>query len=145
MLCLVFFGLSLASGVCASRRCYSETQISIWFFCCLTDVPPVPKDTVKLFLTYNYISKVILFPLLEHLWLLEIGTQLVHPVTIGKRAFRNMPNLCILDLGDNKILQLHLDAFMGLPSLTVLHLFHNSLGDSILEEWYFQDWRSLEE
>uniref|UniRef100_A0A8C5ILC0 Uncharacterized protein n=1 Tax=Junco hyemalis TaxID=40217 RepID=A0A8C5ILC0_JUNHY len=100
---------------------------------------------LKLFLTNNYIRKVISFPLLEHLWLLEIGTQLVHPVTIGKRAFWNLPNLCILDLGDNKILQLHLDAFMGLPNLTVLHLFHNSLCNSILEECYFQDLRSLEE
>uniref|UniRef100_A0A8C3MQ94 Uncharacterized protein n=1 Tax=Geospiza parvula TaxID=87175 RepID=A0A8C3MQ94_GEOPR len=148
MLChqlLLFFGLSLANGVCSSRRCYSEAQVSICFFCSATDVPPVPKDTVKFFLTYNYIRKVISFSLLEHLWLLEIGTQLVHPVTIGKRAFRNLLNLCILDLGDNKILQLHLDAFMGLPSLTVLHLFHNSLGDSILKECYFQDLRSLEE
>ncbi|NXM39430.1 TLR5 protein, partial [Gymnorhina tibicen] len=150
MLCrqlLLVFGLSLASGVCASRRCYSEAQVSIYFFCSLTDVPPVPKDTVKLFLTYNYIRQVTAtsFPLLEHLLLLEIGTQLVHPVTIGKGAFRNLPNLRILDLGANKILQLDLDAFVGLPSLTVLRLFYNCLGDSILEERYFQDLRSLEE
>ncbi|RLW06930.1 hypothetical protein DV515_00003991 [Chloebia gouldiae] len=148
MLChqvLLVFGLSLAGGVCASRRCYSEAQVSIYFFCGLTDVPPVPKDTVKLFLTYNYIRRVTWFPVLEHLWLLEIGTQLVHPVTIGKGAFRNLPNLRVLDLGDNKILQLDLDAFVGLPNLTVLRLFHNHLGDSILEECYFQDLRSLEE
>ncbi|XP_053794135.1 toll-like receptor 5 [Vidua chalybeata] len=148
MLChqvLLVIGLSLASGVCASRRCYSEAQVSIYFFCGLTDVPPVPKDTVKLFLTYNYIRRVTSFPVLEHLWLLEIGTQLVHPVTIGKGAFRNLTNLHILDLGGNKILQLDLDAFVGLQKLTVLRLFHNYLGDSILEECYFQDLRSLEE
>ncbi|NXR63056.1 TLR5 protein, partial [Rhadina sibilatrix] len=150
MLChqlLLVFGLSLAGGVCASRSCYSEAQVAIYFSCSLTDVPPVPKDTVKLFLTSNYIRQVTVtsFPLLERLLLLEIGSQLVSPVTIGKGAFRNLPNLRVLDLGNNKILQLDLDAFVGLPSLTVLRLFHNSLGDSILEERYFQDLRSLEE
>ncbi|NWS79318.1 TLR5 protein, partial [Toxostoma redivivum] len=144
---LLVFGLSLASGVCASRKCYSEAQVSMYFFCNLTDVPPVPKDTVKLFLTSNYIRQVTAtsFPLLEHLFLLEMASQLVLPVTIGKGAFRNLPNLRVLDLGHNKILQLDLDALVGLPSLTVLRLFHNSLGDSILGERYFQDLRSLEE
>uniref|UniRef100_A0A8C3R119 TIR domain-containing protein n=1 Tax=Cyanoderma ruficeps TaxID=181631 RepID=A0A8C3R119_9PASS len=150
MLChqlLLVFGLSLATGVCASRSCYSEAQVSMYFFCNLTDVPPVPKDTVKLFLSFSCIKQVTVtsFPLLEHLLLLEIGTQFVGLVTIGKGAFRNLPNLRVLDLGDNKILQLDLDAFVGLPSLTILCLFHNSLGDSILEESYFQDLRSLEE
>ncbi|NXR73987.1 TLR5 protein, partial [Pycnonotus jocosus] len=144
---LLVLGLSLATGLCASRSCYSEAQVARYFFCNLTDVPPVPKDTVKLFLTFNYIRQVTVssFPLLERLLLLEIGAQFVRPVTIGKGAFRNLPNLRILDLGDNKILQLDLDAFVGLPSLTVLHLFHNSLEDSILEERYFQDLKSLEE
>ncbi|NXC91088.1 TLR5 protein, partial [Cercotrichas coryphoeus] len=150
MLChqlLLVFGLSLGSGVCASRSCYSEAQVSIYFFCNLTDVPLVPKDTVKLFLTHNYIRQVTAtsFPLLEHLLLLEMGTQLVFPVTIGKGAFRNLPNLRVLDLGGHKILQLDLDAFVGLPSVTVLRLFNNGLGDSILGERYFQDLRSLEE
>ncbi|NXU89307.1 TLR5 protein, partial [Xiphorhynchus elegans] len=144
---MLVFGLSLAKGVCAFRTCYSEAQVSIYFSCNLTDIPPVPKDTVKLFLTYNYISQVTetSFPLLEHLFLLEMGTQFTYPVTIGKGAFRNLPNLRILDLGYNRILQLDLDAFVGLPSLTVLRLFQNHLGDSILEERYFQDLRSLEE
>ncbi|NXU43367.1 TLR5 protein, partial [Drymodes brunneopygia] len=144
---LLVFGLSLASGVCASRKCYSEAQVSIYFFCNLTDVPPVPKDTAKLFLTFNFIRQVTVtsFPLLEHLWLLEMGAQFVSPVTIGKGAFRNLPNLRLLDLGNNKFLQLDLDAFVGLPSLTVLRLFHNGLGDSILEERYLQDLWSLEE
>ncbi|NWV03498.1 TLR5 protein, partial [Ptilonorhynchus violaceus] len=150
MLChqlVLVFALSLASGACASRKCYSEAQVSLYHFCNLTDIPLVPNDTVKLFLTYNYIRRVTetSFPLLEHLFLLEIGTQHVFPVTVGKGAFRNLPNLRILDLGANGILQLDLDAFVGLPSLTVLRLFHNYLGDSILEDRYFQDLRSLEE
>ncbi|NWX34732.1 TLR5 protein, partial [Notiomystis cincta] len=150
MLChqlLLIFGLSLASGVCASRSCYSEAQISIYIQCNLTGIPLVPNDTVKLFLTYNYIRQVTAtsFPLLEHLFLLEFGKQFVYPVTIGKGAFRNLPNLRILDLGAHYILQLDLDAFVGLPRLTVLRLFYNNLGNSILEERYFQDLRSLEE
>ncbi|NXO37597.1 TLR5 protein, partial [Locustella ochotensis] len=150
MLCpqlLLVFGLSLASGVCASRSCYAEAQAAMYLFCNLTEVPSVPKDTVKFFLTFNYIRQVTVtsFPLMEHLVLLDIGSQSVNPVTIGKGAFSNLPNLRTLNLGDNKILQLDLDAFVGLPSLTVLRLFHNSLGDSILEERYFQDLRSLEE
>ncbi|XP_061847471.1 toll-like receptor 5 [Colius striatus] len=144
---VLVFGISLAGDICASRKCYSEAQVSFYYFCNLTDIPPVPKDTVKLLLTFNYIRQVTAtsFPLLEHLLLLEIGTQHVYPVTIAKGAFRNLPNLRVLDLGFNKILELDLDAFVGLPRLTVLHLFHNYLGDSILEERYFQDLRSLEE
>lgn len=150
MLChqlLLVFGLSLASGVCANRTCYSEAGVSTYISCGLTAVPHVPKDTLKLFLNFNYIRQVTAtsFPLLENLWLLEMGSQFVRPVTIGKGAFRNLPNLLILDLGDNDILQLDLDAFVGLPSLTVLRLFNNNLGDSILSERYFQDLRSLEE
>ncbi|XP_049689397.1 toll-like receptor 5 [Accipiter gentilis] len=141
------FGISLASDICAFRSCYSEAQVSLYYSCNLTDIPLVPKDTVKLLLTFNYIRQVTAtsFPLLKRLLLLEIGMQYVYPVTIGKGAFRNLPNLRVLDLGFNRILQLDLDAFVGLPSLTVLRLFHNDLGDSILEERYFQDLSSLEE
>lgn len=144
---VLVFGISLASDVCAFRSCYSEDQVSIFYFCNLTDIPLVPKDTVKLLLTFNYIRQVTAtsFPLLEHLLVLEIGTQHVYPVTIGKGAFRNLPNLRVLDLGFNKILQLDLGAFVGLSSLTILRLFQNYLGDSILEKSYFQDLTSLEE
>ncbi|XP_008948457.1 PREDICTED: toll-like receptor 5 [Merops nubicus] len=144
---VLVFGISLACDIYAFRRCHSEAQVSMYYSCNLTDIPLVPKDTVKLLLTFNYIRQVTAasFPLLEHLLLLEIGTQRVYPVTIGKGAFRNLPNLRVLDLGFNKILQLDLDAFIGLRSLTVLRLFNNDLGDSILEDRYFQDLSSLEE
>ncbi|NXP73498.1 TLR5 protein, partial [Ramphastos sulfuratus] len=143
----VVFGISLASYICALRSCHSEAQMSVYHFCNLTDIPLVPKDTVKLLLSFNYIQQVSAtsFPLLEHLLLLEIGCQYAYPVTIGKEAFRNLPNLRVLDLGFNGILHLDLDAFVGLSSLTVLRLFHNQLGDSILEERYFRDLSSLEE
>ncbi|XP_009684992.2 toll-like receptor 5 [Struthio camelus] len=144
---VLVFGISLAGDTYAFTSCYSEGQISQYYFCNLTDVPLVPKDTVKLLLSFNYIRQVnaTSFPLLEHLLVLEMGTQYVFPVIIGKAAFRNLPNLRVLDLGSNKILQLDLDAFVDLPYLTVLWLYGNSLGDSILMERYFQDLRSLEE
>ncbi|NXK50891.1 TLR5 protein, partial [Chauna torquata] len=144
---VLVFGISLARDICALRSCYSEAQVSLYYSCNLTGIPPVPKDTVKLLLTFNYIRQVTAtsFPLLEHLLVLEIGTQHVFPVNIGKEAFRNLPNLRVLDLGFNRILQLDLDAFVGLSSLTVLWLYQNNLGDSILEERYFQDLSSLEE
>ncbi|XP_009899540.2 toll-like receptor 5 [Dryobates pubescens] len=147
MLHQLVFGISLASYICALRSCHSEGQVSLYNFCNLTDIPLVPKDTVKLLLSFNYIRQVSAtsFPLLEHLLLLEFGMQYVYPVTIGKEAFRNLPNLHVLDLGFNRILQLDLDAFVGLSSLAVLRLFSNQLGDSILEERYFQGLSSLEE
>ncbi|XP_072188789.1 toll-like receptor 5 [Excalfactoria chinensis] len=144
---IIVFGISLAGDICASRSCYSEDQVAMYNSCNLTNVPLVPKDTAKLFLTFNYIRRVTAtsFPLLENLFLLEIGTQKVFPLYIGKEAFRNLPNLRVLDLGYNNILLLDLDSFVGLRRLTILRLFHNSLGDSILEERYFQDLSSLEE
>ncbi|KAM9273196.1 LOW QUALITY PROTEIN: toll-like receptor 5 [Cariama cristata] len=138
---VLVFGISLASDICAFRSCYSEGQVSLYYYCNLTDIPLVPKDMVKLFLTFNYIRQVTAtsFPLLEHLLVLEIVTQYVYYVTIGKGAL-NLPNLRALDLGFNKILQLDLDAFVGFQ----VHLFQNYLGDSILEERNFQDLSSLE-
>ncbi|NXU52167.1 TLR5 protein, partial [Turnix velox] len=147
MLCHLLFGVSLLGDTNAFRSCYSEAQVSVYHFCNLTVIPHVPKDTGKLLLSFNYIRRVTTasFPLLENLWLLEIGGQLVYPLTIGKGAFRNLPNLLLLDLGHNIILQLDLDALMGLPRLKILRLFGNNLGDSILEERYFQGLTSLEE
>ncbi|NWR69348.1 TLR5 protein, partial [Centropus unirufus] len=150
MLCqelILVLGISLASYIHAFRKCCSEAGVAQYYYCNLTDIPPVPKDTVKLLLSFNYIREVTAtsFPLLEHLVLLEIGRQYVYPVTIGKEAFRNLPNLRVLDLGFNQILELDLDSFVGLASLTVLRLFRNNLGDSILEERYFEDLNSLEE
>ncbi|XP_048793868.1 toll-like receptor 5 isoform X2 [Lagopus muta] len=144
---ITVFGILLAGDLCASKSCYSEDRVSMYNSCNLTSVPPVPKDTAKLFLTYNYIRQVTAtsFPLLEDLFLLEIGTQHVFPLYIGKEAFRNLPNLRVLDLGFNNILLLNLDSFAGLQRLTILRLFQNNLGDSILEQRYFQDLSSLEE
>uniref|UniRef100_A0A8C3BSR3 TIR domain-containing protein n=1 Tax=Cairina moschata TaxID=8855 RepID=A0A8C3BSR3_CAIMO len=140
------FGISLARDIFASRSCYSEALVAMYYSCNLTAIPPVPKNTMKFLLCFNYIREVNAssFPLLEHLLYLEIGTQYVSPVIIGKEAFRNLPNLRVLDLGQNEILQLDLDAFVGLTSLTELRLFRNNLGASILEERYFQDLISLE-
>ncbi|XP_067420996.1 toll-like receptor 5 [Emydura macquarii macquarii] len=135
-----------AKEIFAFTSCYSQGQIALYYFCNLTEVPLVPNDTIKLWLSFNKIKQVNAssFPLLERLQVLELGTQLVFPVTIGKAAFRNLPNLQILDLGDNKILHLDPDAFVKLSNVNELQLYHNSLEESILEKDYLRDMISLE-
>ncbi|XP_074846016.1 toll-like receptor 5 [Carettochelys insculpta] len=144
---LVFLlgALLVAQEVFASKRCYYQDGLANYRWCNLTEVPHVPKDTVTFWLTFNQIRQVNAssFPLLEKLLHLEIGTQ-DFPVTIGKAAFRNLPNLKTLDLGDNKILHLDPDAFVGLSNLNALLLYYNSLNESILEEDYLRDLISLE-
>ncbi|KAG6926163.1 Toll Like Receptor 5-like [Chelydra serpentina] len=144
---LVFLlGMSLVAKEIFATSCCSQGQNALCYFCNLTEVPHVPKDTVVLLLSFNKIRQVNAssFPLLEQLQILEIGTQFVFPVTIGKAAFRNLPNLRMLDLGDNKILNLDPDAFVELSNVHTLRLYHNSLEESILEEDYLRDMISLE-
>nr|XP_025036765.1 toll-like receptor 5 isoform X2 [Pelodiscus sinensis] len=145
---LVFLlGTSLvAKEIFASINCYYQKQIARYNGCSLTEVPLVPKDTLVFWLNFNKIRQVNAssFPLLEQLLILEIGTQSVSSVTIGKAAFRNLPNLQTLDLGDNKILHLDPEAFVGLSNVNTLRLFHNRLDESILEEDYLRDFISLE-
>lgn len=125
----------------------TTTNRFAWFESCnLTRVPPVPEDTLKFLLSLNYILEInaTSFPLLEKLIVLELGTQRTNRLTVRKDAFRNLPNLHVLDLGDNKMLLLDPDAFTGLFRLTSLLLYHNSLDGSILENDYFRDLVSLE-
>ncbi|XP_025066423.1 toll-like receptor 5 isoform X1 [Alligator sinensis] len=145
---ILLIGTSLlAREIFASTSCFSKHQISMYYFCNLTEIPLVPSDTVKFLLSFNNIKQVNAnsFPLLEQLLLLEIGLQFTHSVTIGKAAFENLPNLQVLDLGANRHLYLDPDAFVSLSNLTVLRLFGNALGDYILQDNYFQDLISLED
>lgn len=123
-----------------------ERSIAYYDMCNLTQVPPVPEDVVILSLNFNSITEVNVnsFPLLERLQNLFLGSQLISPVTIGKEAFKNLPNLQLLDLGDNKEIYLDSGAFLGLPNLSILRLYHNKFTESILEGYYFQDLVSLE-
>ncbi|XP_040841673.1 toll-like receptor 5 isoform X2 [Ochotona curzoniae] len=107
-------------------------------------VPQVLNSTESLLLSFNYIRTVTTssFPLLEQLQLLELGTQYT-PLTIAKDAFRNLPNLKILDLGQNQFSALHPDAFQGLPHLTELRLFGCGLSDIVLKDGYFRNLNSL--
>ncbi|XP_077196435.1 toll-like receptor 5 [Paroedura picta] len=138
--------LLVCREILASPRCSVERSIAIYDMCHLTQVPPVPEDILTLSLNFNYITEVNIssFPLLEKLQNLFLGTQLVFPVTIGKEAFRNLPNLKLLDLGQNQKIHLDPDAFVGLLNLHTLRLYYNQFTESILEGHYFQDLVSLE-
>ncbi|XP_043860160.1 toll-like receptor 5 [Dromiciops gliroides] len=124
--------------------CSADGQLAVYHFCKLTEVPQVPNTTIKLLLGFNNIMVVnaTTFPLLEKLWLLELGAQF-SPLTIEREAFKNLPNLKILDIGKNEIQFLHTDAFQGLPNLIELRLFGCGLSDSILKDGYFRNLNSL--
>ncbi|KFO25378.1 toll-like receptor 5 [Fukomys damarensis] len=138
-------GVALMAGpVLGILPCSSDGQMALFRSCNLTQIPQVLNTTRRLLLSSNYIGMVTRtsFPLLEQLQLLELGGQLT-PLTIGPEAFRNLPSLRVLDLGDTKMHILHLDAFQGLPQLFELRLFSCGLSDAILRDGYFRNLTSL--
>ncbi|XP_057585308.1 toll-like receptor 5 [Hippopotamus amphibius kiboko] len=134
----------MASPALGISSCFFDGQRALYRFCNLTQVPQVPNTTKNLLLSFNYIRMVTTasFPFLEQLQLLELGTQFT-PLTIDKEAFRNLPNLRILDLGQSQIDFLHPDAFQELPHLSELRLFYCGLSDAILKDGYFRNLGSL--
>lgn len=136
--------LLVASPVLGISSCSSDGRMALYRFCNLTQIPQVPSTTESLLLSFNYIKTVTAtsFPFLERLKLLELGTQF-SSLTIDKEAFRNLPNLRILDLGKSQIDFLHPDAFQGLPHLFELRLFSCGLSDAVLKDGYFRNLGSL--
>ncbi|XP_006761323.1 PREDICTED: toll-like receptor 5 isoform X1 [Myotis davidii] len=134
----------LASPALGMSPCSSDGRIALYHFCNLTRVPQVPSTTQRLLLSFNYIQNVTAasFPFLERLELLELGTQFTS-FTVDQEAFRNLPNLRILDLGKSRIGFLHPDAFQGLPRLFELRLFYCGLSDAVLKDGYFRNLPSL--
>lgn len=134
----------LASPALGVSSCSSDGRIALFRSCNLTRVPPVPSTTERLLLSFNYIRAVTAasFPFLERLELLELGTQLTS-FTVGQEAFRNLPNLRILDLGHSTIDFLHPDAFQGLPRLFELRLFYCGLSEAVFRDGYFRNLPSL--
>ncbi|XP_016076639.1 PREDICTED: toll-like receptor 5 isoform X2 [Miniopterus natalensis] len=134
----------MASPALGISSCSSDGQIALYRFCNLTQVPQVLNSTERLLLSFNYIEIVTAtsFPFLEKLQLLELGTQFTS-LTIDKDAFRNLPNLRILDLGKSDLDFLHPDAFQGLPHLFELRLFACGLSDAVLKDGYFRNLESL--
>uniref|UniRef100_A0A673T703 Toll-like receptor 5 n=1 Tax=Suricata suricatta TaxID=37032 RepID=A0A673T703_SURSU len=137
---LLFGVVLLASPVLAISSCSSDGQLALYRFCNLTQVPWVPSTTKTLLLSFNYIETVTAssFPFLEQLGLLELGTQYT-PLSIDREAFRNLPNLRVLDLGGSHMRFLHPDAFQGLPHLFELRLFFCALSDAVLKDGYFRN------
>ncbi|XP_037679154.1 toll-like receptor 5 [Choloepus didactylus] len=134
----------IASPVFGISSCSFDHLVALYRFCNLTQVPSVPNTTKNLLLSFNYIRTVTAssFPFLEELQLLELGDQFT-PLTIDREAFRNLPNLRILDLGRSQIDFLHLDAFQGLPHLSELRLFSCGLSNAVLTDGYFRNLGSL--
>ncbi|KAM6219880.1 toll-like receptor 5 [Rhynchocyon petersi] len=134
----------MASPAFGIPPCSSDHRIGLYRFCNLTQIPQVSRTTENLLLSFNYIKTItpLSFPFLEKLQLLELGTQFT-PLTIDKEAFRNLPNLRILDLGQTTIDFLHPDAFQGLPHLFELRLFSCGFSDAILKDGYFRNLESL--
>ncbi|XP_047377575.1 toll-like receptor 5 [Sciurus carolinensis] len=134
----------MAGPVFGISSCSYDGQMGFFHFCNLTKIPQVLNTTEKLLLSFNYIRAITTtsFPRLEQLQLLEIGGQFT-PLTVDKEAFRNLPNLRILDLGKNQINFLHPDAFQGLFHLLELRLFACGLSDAVLRDGYFRNLISL--
>ncbi|KAM5301168.1 toll-like receptor 5 isoform 1-T6 [Glossophaga mutica] len=141
---LVLGVILMASPVLGMSSCSSDGRIALYRSCNLTQVPQVPNTTENLLLSFNYIKTVTAssFPFLEQLRLLELGTQRTS-FAIHKEAFRNLPNLRILDLGNSQLDFLHPEAFQGLPHLFELRLFHCGLSDAVLKDGYFRNLESL--
>ncbi|XP_028902826.1 toll-like receptor 5 [Ornithorhynchus anatinus] len=137
----MLLGASPARGV---LPCSTTGPIAVYHFCNLTRVPLVANTTVRLLLAFNHIRTVnaTSFPLLEKLELLELGNQTA-ALAIHRDAFRNLPNLKVLDLGYNPKLFLDPDAFRGLSNLLELRLFYCGLSESVLRDGHLRDLRSL--
>ncbi|XP_075386720.1 toll-like receptor 5 [Tenrec ecaudatus] len=141
----LLFGVVLITGPALGiSPCSFDRGVALYRFCNLTQVPHVPQTTKILLLSFNSIRTITptSFPFLEQLQLLELGTQFT-PLTIEKEAFRNLPNLTILDLGKSQMSFLHPDAFQGLPHLVELRLFYCGLSDTVLKDGYFRNLDSL--
>ncbi|XP_039091785.1 toll-like receptor 5 [Hyaena hyaena] len=141
---LLFGVVLMASPVLEISSCSSDGRLALYRSCNLTQVPWVPGTTEILLLSFNYIENITTssFPFLEQLGLLELGTQLT-PMSIDREAFRNLPNLRVLDLGKSHMRFLHPDAFQGLPHLFELRLFYCTLSDAVLKDGYFRNLESL--
>ncbi|ERE72451.1 toll-like receptor [Cricetulus griseus] len=141
---LLFGVIFMATPMLGLSPCSFDGQVALFHNCNLTQIPWVLHTTERLLLSFNYISVVNMtsFPFLEQLLLLELGAQFV-PVAIGPEAFRNLPNLRILDLGQTQIEVLSLDAFQGLPHLVELRLFACGLSSAVLRDGYFRNLSSL--
>ncbi|XP_054432431.1 toll-like receptor 5 [Pteronotus mesoamericanus] len=141
---LVLGVVLMVSPVLGISPCSSDGRIALYRFCNLTQVPNVPNTTENLLLSFNYIKTVAAssFPFLEQLHLLELGSQFTS-LTIHEEAFRNLPNLQVLDLGKSQLDFLHPDAFQGLPHLFELRLFGCGLSDAVLKDGYFRNLESL--
>ncbi|XP_042295542.1 toll-like receptor 5 [Sceloporus undulatus] len=108
-------------------------------------LPDLDPSVQVLLLNFNFFSSILnsSFPLMKSLKALSLGKQLGGSLFVGERAFQNVTNITFLDLGGNRNLTLHPNAFKGLTKLEVLLLDADGFNEEVLEKGYFQDLVSL--
>ncbi|NP_001088449.1 toll like receptor 5 L homeolog [Xenopus laevis] len=148
---ILFYQLTVIIGGSAlaldmMTPCSSINRMANFKFCNLTRMPLVSSDTLKLDLSFNYVSEInrTFFPKLYRLVDLNLGSQKTNRLIVKKDSFRNTPNLVKLDLATNQLLILDPEGLAGLSQLKILFLYYNKLNGSILENDYFKDLTSLE-
>nr|AAI70110.1 Unknown (protein for MGC:196837) [Xenopus laevis] len=151
---VLLFQPTLLSGLqptSNTSNCSSFQDKSHFVFYCvaggLFSIPShIPPQTHALLLSFNRIPSISQdsFSGLLHLQTLLLGGQVTPAAfSVGKSAFRGFPNLITLDLGGNRNISLHPEAFEGLSRLEVLFLDNNGLDESVLESGMFKDLTSL--
>nr|XP_056709418.1 toll-like receptor 5 [Euleptes europaea] len=133
----------------ASRHCH-HTMMNFWLAAnCQgqshSTVPEVDLSVQVLLLNFNRFSTILnsTLPQMDSLQILSFGKQLGGSLFVGERAFQNVTSITFLDLGGNRNVTLHPDAFAGLTKLEVLLLDVNGFDEKVLERRYFQDLVSL--
>ncbi|KAM8940112.1 toll-like receptor 5 [Pelodytes ibericus] len=145
--CLASASLSSHPSNCTSLLSKSR----LVYFCQaqgLSSIPSyIPLQTQILLLSFNNIPSVSQqsFPDLLLLQTLSLGAQTTSgSLNVGAAAFHHLPNLTSLDLGGNRNLILHAEAFKGLSKLEILLLDSNGLDESVLESGLFRDLIALQ-
>ncbi|KAG8438005.1 hypothetical protein GDO86_008623 [Hymenochirus boettgeri] len=146
LICLSSFGATVPPSNCTSFH----SQFRFVFSCqakqLLTVPLDIPNNTQTLLLSFNHISSINQdsFSDLLHLQALTLGGQNTSGTfSVGKSAFHHLTNLIFLDLGGNRNISLHPQAFQGLSQLETLLLDSNGLDESVLESGMFKDLFSL--
>ncbi|XP_053134286.1 toll-like receptor 5 [Hemicordylus capensis] len=109
------------------------------------EVPDIDPAVQVLLLNFNLFSAILdaSLPWMASLQTLSLGSQQGGSLFVGGKAFRNVANITFLDLGGNRNVTLHPDAFAGLARLEVLLLDVDGFDDGVLEHGYFRDLVSL--
>ncbi|KAJ8017115.1 hypothetical protein DPEC_G00014410 [Dallia pectoralis] len=143
LLVVYWYQLTEAQG---TQTCRIQGSAAVCSGLSLHQVPVLPSYITTVDLKDNYITEIneTSFTGLEGLLGLDLGWQLVNALIIRNNTFKRLANLQVLNLGNNKGLQIETDAFVGLSNLRRLSLFTCGLTESILQGDYLRPLVSLE-